>query len=266
MTTALSFMALGFFLGMRHATDADHVIAVGTIVTRQPTLRGGLLVGAVWGLGHTLTVVVVGGAIVLFRVVIPPALGLTMEMTVAVMLVALGAWNLTSAVGHLRQRAGDDDAVYHAHPHRHGDYVHSHAHGHAADTHGHREDATPQAWLDRHFGRLGPYQVLRPLVVGMVHGLAGSAAVALLVLATIGDGRWALAYLLLFGAGTVIGMLLITATIAGPVAYAARRSARLQRDLRLASGMLTAGVGLVLVYQIGFGQGLFTGRPSWSPH
>jgi high-affinity nickel-transport protein len=266
MTTALSLMALGFFLGMRHATDADHVIAVGTIVTRQPTLRGGLLIGALWGLGHTLTIVVVGGAIVLFRVVIPPALGLTMEMTVAVMLVALGAWNLAGAVRHLRQSTADDHAVYHAHPHRHGDYVHSHRHSHAVNAHGHGEDETPQAWLDRHFGRLDLYQVLRPLVVGIVHGLAGSAAVALLVLATIGDVRWALAYLLLFGAGTVVGMLLITATIAGPVAYVARRSARVQRGLRVASGVLSVGVGLVLVYQIGFVAGLFTSRPSWIPH
>src|SRR5882762_7253872 len=93
MTTALSLIALGFFLGMRHATDADHIIAVSTIVTRQRTLRGGVLIGGLWGLGHTLTIVIVGGAIVVFSVVIPPALGLTMEMTVALMLVVLGLWN-----------------------------------------------------------------------------------------------------------------------------------------------------------------------------
>lgn len=265
MVTALSFMALGFFLGMRHATDADHVIAVGTIVTQQRTVRGGLVIGAVWGLGHTLTIVVVGGAIILFRVVIPPTLGLTMEMTVALMLVALGVWNLTGVVRHLRQSAAEG-AGFHAHPHRHGDYVHSHGHGHDMNDHGHGEDQTPQAWLDRHFGALGLYQMLRPLVVGVVHGLAGSAAVALLVLATIGDARWAIAYLLLFGAGTMVGMLLITATIAGPLAYAVRRSARVQRHLRVASGLLSVGVGLFLIYEIGFVNGLFTSRPAWTPH
>src|SRR6266498_4744170 len=104
MTTVLSLIALGFFLGMRHATDPDHVIAVSTIVTRQRTLRGGVLVGGLWGLGHTLTIVVVGGAIIVFSIAVPPALGLTMEMTVALMLVVLGLWNLTGIVQQVRNQ------------------------------------------------------------------------------------------------------------------------------------------------------------------
>src|SRR5204862_2633531 len=88
--TTATLIALGFLLGMRHATDADHVIAVSTIVTRQGRLRAGILIGGLWGVGHTLTIAVIGGAIILFRVVIPPAVGLTMEMTVALMLVVLG--------------------------------------------------------------------------------------------------------------------------------------------------------------------------------
>src|SRR5205085_7205145 len=95
MIAVLSLTLLGFFLGMRHATDPDHVIAVSTIVTRQPTIRGALLIGSLWGIGHTLTIVAVGGAIVLFTVVIPPRLGLTMEMAVALMLIVLGMWNMT---------------------------------------------------------------------------------------------------------------------------------------------------------------------------
>src|SRR5439155_930014 len=156
MITALTLVALGFFLGMRHATDADHVIAVSTIVTRQRTLRGGVLIGGLWGLGHTLTIMGVGGAIIVFSLVIPPALGLTMEMTVALMLIVLGLWNLTGIIQTLRDHLGGG-AGLHAHAHRHGDYVHSHRHGHGAQDHGHREDATPQAWLDRHFGGLGLY-------------------------------------------------------------------------------------------------------------
>jgi high-affinity nickel-transport protein len=234
MIAAFSYMALGFLLGMRHATDADHVIAVSTIVTRQRSVRGGVLIGAVWGLGHTLTIIVVGGAIIVFRVVIPPVLGLTMEMTVALMLVGLGVWNLREV------RAPND--------------------------HGHREDQTPQAWLDRRLGTLATYQLGRPLVVGLVHGLAGSAAVALLVLATINDARWAMAYLLLFGVGTIVGMMLITATLAAPLAYASRRSTRVGHHLRVASGLLSVGIGLFLVYQIGFVDGLFTGDPTWTPH
>ena len=265
MTTVLSLIALGFFLGMRHATDPDHVIAVSTIVTRQQTLRGGIVIGGLWGLGHTLTIVLVGGAIIVFSVVIPPTLGLTMEMTVALMLVVLGLWNLTGILQRVRDQLAPG-ADRHAHAHQHGDYVHSHRHGHGRDDHGHGEEQTPQAWLDRHLGGLGLYQVLRPLVIGLVHGLAGSAAVALLVLATISDPRWALAYLVLFGVGTIVGMMLITVLVAAPMTYATRRLAHVERHLRAASGVLSLAFGLFLVYHIGFVSGLFTGHPSWTPH
>ena len=262
--TEATVILLGFLLGVRHATDADHVIAVSTIVTRQQTLRGGMVIGGLWGVGHTLTIVIVGGAILVFRIVIPPALGLTMEMTVALMLVGLGLWNLTAVVQRVREEIGPN-AERHVHPHQHGDYVHTHRHGHGALAHGHRDDRTPQAWLDRHLAGLGLYQLLRPLVVGLVHGLAGSAAVALLVLAAIGDAHWAVAYLLLFGVGTIVGMMLITLIVAAPMTCASGRLAHMQRHLRLASGLLSLAFGLFLVYQIGFVSGLFTGHASWTP-
>src|SRR5213592_3245148 len=131
MIGVLSLTLLGFFLGMRHATDPDHVIAVSTIVTRQPTIRGALLIGTLWGIGHTLTIVAVGGAIVLFTVVIPPRLGLTMEMAVALMLIVLGMWNLTGVLQRIREALtsrGARTGGLHMHPHTHGDYVHSHSH------------------------------------------------------------------------------------------------------------------------------------------
>jgi high-affinity nickel permease len=103
MIAVLSLTLLGFFLGMRHATDPDHVIAVSTIVTRQPTVRGALLIGSLWGVGHTVTIVAVGGAIVLFTIVIPPRLGLSMEMAVALMLIVLGMWNLTGFLEQIRK-------------------------------------------------------------------------------------------------------------------------------------------------------------------
>src|SRR5881397_359750 len=143
MITLLSLISLGFFLGMRHATDPDHVIAVSTIVTRQLTLRAALLIGILWGIGHTLTIVVVGAAIILVSIVIPPRLGLTMEMAVALMLVVLGLWNLTGIVQRVRDQLVPG-ADRHAHAHRHGDYVHSYRHGHGRDDHGHGEEQTPQ--------------------------------------------------------------------------------------------------------------------------
>jgi high-affinity nickel-transport protein len=263
MIPIFSLLSLGFFLGMRHATDPDHVIAVSTIVARQRTLWGGVLVGSLWGIGHTLTIVVVGGIIIAFSLVIPPRLGLTMEMAVAVMLVVLGTWNLTGVLQQIREsisaRRGPPGDV-HAHLHSHGDYVHRHAHGHGLSNHGHREDQTPQAWLDRQLGGLGVYQIVRPLVVGLVHGLAGSAAVALLVLAMIPNPWWAIAYLFLFGIGTIAGMMLITVSIAAPLSYASRRLRHLEGYLRVASGLVSLAFGLFLIYYIGFVIGLFTGR------
>jgi len=245
--TLLPIAALGFFLGIRHATDPDHVIAVSTIVGRERGIQSAALIGVLWGVGHTFTILVAGGAIVLFGVVIPPRVGLTMEFSVALMLILLGG---TTVSGMLRPRG---------HPHVHGDYVHAHPHGHEPDHHGHGEQETPLARLDRQFGRLGLYHAVRPLAVGVVHGLAGSAAVALLVVATIHDAALSLAYLLVFGLGTIAGMMLITVAIALPFAYTARRLLGVNRSLALGAGLLSIGFGLFLAYQIGVVDGLFTG-------
>ena len=274
-----SLLFLGFFLGMRHATDADHVVAIATIVSRQRTLRGSALIGGAWGVGHTLTILVVGGAIILFGVVIPARVGLAMEFAVGIMLVLLGLLTLTGLGRVIREAAGSHagghmhahdhiaEGYPHDHAHAHGDYVHQHAHAHDAGGHGHREDQTPLARIDRRLGGLPLYHWLRPLVVGIVHGLAGSAAVALLVLAAVRDPTWAMAYLLLFGAGTILGMMLITMALAAPFAFSLTALPRFNWQLRVASGLISFGFGLLLIYQIGFADGgLFTATPDWQPH
>ncbi|MFY9802116.1 MAG: hypothetical protein WA211_11060 [Candidatus Acidiferrales bacterium] len=274
MITLLSIVALGFFLGMRHATDPDHVIAVTTIVSRQRSIRHAAVIGALWGVGHTITILAVGSAIILFGLVIPPRVGLTMELSVGLMLILLGVLNLSGMMRwitetltpmQLGQQAGAHGHP-HAHAHAHGDYAHSHAHDHSPERHGHAENATPVGWMDRTFGKLGIYQVARPLAVGIVHGLAGSAAVALLVLTTIRVASWAVLYLLVFGIGTVAGMMLITAAIALPFKFSQVKFARLNRGLGLASGLISLGFGLFIVYQMGFVNGLFTHHPTWVPH
>jgi high-affinity nickel permease len=268
MLSLLSIIALGFFLGMRHATDPDHVIAVTTIVARHKSVRDAALVGAFWGLGHTLTILAVGGGIIVFGWVIPARLGLSMEFSVGLMLILLGVLNLTGFLEWMNatlSRAPGMSAFVHSHPHAHGDYVHTHAHGHEPEAHSHEPGATPLGWLDRHFGPLGLYHALRPLIVGLVHGLAGSAAVALLVLTTIREPRWAVAYLLVFGVGTIAGMMLITAALAVPFAATEHRFARLSSGLRVASGVVSVGFGLFLIYQIGFASGLFSTNPQWTP-
>jgi sulfite exporter TauE/SafE len=237
MTSLLAICVLGFFLGMRHATDPDHVIAVTTIVSRQRTTAGAAMIGALWGVGHTLTILVVGAGIILLGWVIPPRVGLSLELSVGVMLIVLGFMNLSGVLQRITQ----------------------------PEAHPHAPDQTPLARLDRRLGGLGLYQTVRPLIVGVVHGLAGSAAVALLVLATIGNTGWAVLYLLVFGLGTIAGMMLITAGIAWPFAYAGTRFAGLPHKLRLASGVISLMVGLALAYRIGVVDGLFGADPRWTP-
>jgi len=209
----LPTLLLGALLGMRHATDADHVVAVTTIVTRQGRLRDALRIGALWGIGHTATILLVGGAIILLHLVIPPRLGLAMEFAVALMLIGLGVYNLL----------GD-------------------------------RSPTP-----------GALTTARPVLVGVVHGLAGSAAIALLVLATLDDARWAVGYLLLFGMGTMVGMMAVTATVAAPMAFSLSRFGHLRRSLQLAAGTLSVTFGLFLAGHIAVVDGLFTATPLWLP-
>jgi ABC-type nickel/cobalt efflux system permease component RcnA len=267
MIAFLSILVLGFFLGMRHATDPDHVIAVTTIVSRQRSIKHAALIGGLWGVGHTLTILLVGSGIILFGVVIPPRLGLTMELSVGLMLILLGVLNLTGILSWITNSLtpSADLQHTHSHVHAHGDYIHTHPHSHAPENHGHAETATPVGWLDRTFGRLGLYQAIRPLAVGIVHGLAGSAAVALLVLTTIRVPAWAIAYLLVFGVGTIAGMMLITAAIAVPFAASQARFQRLNRGMSVVSGVISVVFGIFIVYEMGFVNGLFTSNPRWKP-
>lgn len=213
MLSALSLALLGFLLGVRHAVDPDHVVAIGTIATRTPTVARAAGVGALWGIGHTITILIVGGGIVLLRVAISPRVGLAMEFAVALMLILLGILNLLSA-----RRT---------------------------------EAPTPSA--------------ARPLLVGMVHGLAGSAAVALLVLAVVPSPAWALGYLALFGVGTILGMALVTILIAFPASLAITRMATTRRWLTAASGVVSVVFGILLAYAVGGPDGLFSAEPTWDP-
>jgi high-affinity nickel permease len=242
MFTLVPIICLGFFLGMRHATDADHVIAVSTIVSRERAIRSAIFIGALWGLGHTLTLMLLGGAIVVFGLVIPPRLGMSMEFSVGLMLVLLGAWNLKAFGRWLMP------------------FINSTHDGHESDVHRPEHEAgraePARGWFDLRFGKLPLYQKVRPFVVGVVHGLAGSAALALLVLPIIHDPAWAIVYLSVFGIGTIAGMMLITAAIAWPFSYTVARSATLHRRLGLASGFVSLGFGLFMIYHIGVVQGL----------
>jgi sulfite exporter TauE/SafE len=171
--------------------------------------------------------------------VIPPRLGLSMEFSVALMLILLGVLNLTGVMQRVTS------------------YL----------TRSHKPPtlARAETLLDRSIGRFGVYQCVRPLVIGIVHGLAGSAAVALLVLSTIHSPVWATVYLLIFGAGTMVGMMCMTAVMALPLAYAGSRFSSVSRVFSVTSGVVSVCFGFFLVYQLGFLGGLFTSHPQWTP-
>jgi high-affinity nickel-transport protein len=262
---------LGLLLGMRHATDPDHVIAVTTILSRERRLMTAARIGIVWGLGHTLTVLVVGAAIIVFKIAIPTRLGLAMEFAVAVVLILLGAGVAASLMRKFadRMRAWPDreNLVVHEHPHAHGDMAHSHPHVHVGESentdddihHDHRiaADRLPAFWTRR--------PLLKSFGVGLVHGLAGSTAIALLILSAIPQPLWATLYLVIFCVGTIIGMGLITVAIATPFVVASRKVLWLHQGLVTGSGLLSFGVGLFLAYQIGVVDHLFGTAPNWIP-
>jgi high-affinity nickel-transport protein len=216
----LTAILLGALLGLRHATDADHVVAVTAIVSRERSLLRAARVGALWGIGHTLTLLAVGGAIITFRFVIPPRVGLGLEFGVAMMLILLGFSNLRLETADGRRQTGANDGT----------------------------------------------NAIRPLLVGLVHGLAGSAAVALLVLATIRGTVPALVYLLVFGLGTVLGMVAVTVILAAPALYAGARMARFNLGVRVAAGVLSVAFGVLLARELIVEGGLFGADPTWRPH
>jgi len=269
MASGLAILAIGFLLGIRHATDPDHVIAVSTIVSRERSLLKAGLIGILWGVGHTLTITAVGAAIILFGLAIPTRVGLTMEFCVGMMLILLGVLNLTGVTQWMSRRFSPvhpPTTGEHAHIHAHAGKMHLHRHTHAPGGQHHGESVAPPRWIRRIFGGMGLYQALRPLFVGIVHGLAGSAAIALLVLSTIQQPRWGVLYLLIFGLGTIAGMMFITAAIALPFSFAGYRFGWLNRGLVAGSGLISLAFGLFVCYRIGFVDGLFTSTPHWKPN
>jgi len=243
----LSAMLLGFVLGLQHATDPDHLVAVATILTRERRFTDGALIGVLWGAGHMTTLTIVGAIIIGLKLTVTPAVGDGLELIVAAMLIVLGVLRLRDALrgldtvsaGHLvaDHDHGGGAGVVHSHAHVHGaEHSHEHAHVH------------PSRWLAG-LGWRGGWPAGRALVVGAIHGLAGSAAVSLLVLATLRSTVSAVVYLLIFGVGTILGMTLLTAVMAFPVSMALRYR-RARQALALCAGVGSIAFGLVYGYRL----------------
>ena len=276
-TTPAAIAIVGLILGMRHATDPDHVVAVTAILSRERRLATAARVGFIWGMGHTLTVLAVGLGIIVFKLAIPTRLGLAMEFAVALVLILLGIGPAASLIHRAIARCfgaitpGDDVLVVHSHHHVHDGTTHRHPHVHfygdQAAEHAHLRGISPN---DDFSANMTPFARRRPMLrsfaVGLVHGLAGSAAIALLVLSAIPDPVWASLYLAIFCLGTILGMGLITTAIATPLMVAARRTGWLHNGLVTGSGLLSFCFGLFLAYQIGVVDRLFGTAPIWTPH
>ena len=225
----LATLSLGFGLGLRHALDADHLVAICAIVgrDRERSVWQSSRVGALWGLGHTAALFAAAVAVIALRVTISPAVARSLELGVGVMLMVLGADLLRRVVrGELR---------IHSHEHEHDGAPHAHLHLH---TH-------PVAVDHAHHG-VGR----RPFWVGAVHGLAGSAALTLFVLSTIASPWLALLYVAIFGAGTIAGMGLMSTLIGMPFALAARRLTRVAHRLQLAVGFGSFAFGVFYAWQV----------------
>ena len=229
-STALGLLAVGFVLGLRHALDVDHLAAVSTLVSQRRSLWSSSLVGAIWGLGHTASLLAVGVLVIGLHTAIPPAVAHALELGVAVMLIGLGA-NL------LRTVLRGDTIHHHAHTHDGHHHVHPHVHpvGTGADV-GHHHV--------RGAGR-------RPFLVGLMHGLAGSAGLMLVVLATIPSPALAVAYLVVFGVGSIGGMMAMSALLGVPLLLANERFARAETVVQSTAALGSITVGVLLAWQMG---------------
>ena len=229
----LAILALGFVLGMRHALDADHIVAVSTIVSKNKSILSALIIGAFWGVGHTLTLFLVGTVILIMQITIPDRIALLLEMTVGVMLVFLGGMVAASLI---KERMD-----YHLHQHDGKSHLHLHKH------------TLVEPHLHQHAIRRG----YRSMAVGMVHGLAGSAALMLLVVANIRSVMEGLLYIVVFGFGSVLGMMIVSTMISLPFVYTALHFARFNRTLTAFASLASIALGTAIIYDIGFVKGLF---------
>jgi len=220
-----SIFLAGFLIGMKHALEADHVAAVASLATGARSARETLRLGFIWAIGHSVTIFAVGATVMALETAVPDRLAVTLELAVGVMLVVLGADVLRRII---RERV-------HFHNHRHGAETHFHAHSHAGE--GRHSDS-----LHAHTHGLGG----RTLLVGIVHGLAGSAVLVLLTLTTLSSWVSGLGYMALFGAGSILGMAVLSGALAVPLRLTARRMTWAYNGLATVVGLFTMGLGAAI--------------------
>jgi ABC-type nickel/cobalt efflux system permease component RcnA len=236
-----ALLGLGLLFGLKHATEVDHVVAVSTIVSEQRSVFRSALVGGLWGAGHTASLIIVGVMVLVFRIAIPASVARWLEFGVASMIIGLGVFALLRM---LRKRAD-------VHMHRHSHDGHSHVH-----IHFHENETAHSGIISSHshaISRIG----FKPLLVGAMHGLAGSAALTLLVLTRIQSVWLGLLYLAIFGIGSTLGMLLMSGLIGLPFALSTRRLSRANFGLQTVAGALSIAFGVWYAYESGIAHDLW---------
>jgi len=223
-------LGLGFLLGMQHALEADHIAAVSSIAARRSHVSDIVKHGLTWGFGHTLTLFVFAGCAILLGRAIPDAIAKPIEAAVGIMLMGLGA--------HVLWRLWRDRVHFHRHGHADGT-VHFHAHSHAGDTARH----VSNVHMHEHGFRW------RTLLVGLMHGMAGSAALLVLAATQASSPAAGLGYVVLFGIGSMVGMGVLSAVIAVPLAVSARFLTFANRAMQGAVGAVTIAIGLVTLVE-----------------
>ncbi|MBI3650693.1 MAG: urease accessory protein UreH [Acidobacteria bacterium] len=228
--SVIAALSLGFWLGIKHALDADHLVAVSTIVSEHKSLWRSSIIGTFWGLGHTASLLGVGLFVVLLRITVSPSIAPFMEIPVSIMLIALGA----NAVWQAWRERGISIHI-HAHAHE-GQDAHKHLHLHTHKEHDHKH----------HLLRLGR----KPFMVGLVHGFAGSAVLMIAVLTTMPTVALGLIYIAVFGLGSVGGMLLMSALISLPFVATAKKFSSINNTIRLLAGIFSVAFGLMLAWDL----------------
>ena len=234
-TSIPAVLGLGFFLGLKHATEADHLAAVTTIVSGRKSIWNSALVGGLWGLGHTISLFIAGIFVLLLNFQISERTERALEFCVGLMLTILG-------LNVLRKLISGGLLHFHAHEHGGRKHVHPHVHEHAEDDQPHTH----------HGLSLSP----RALIIGMVHGLAGSAALMLLVIPTIESRSVGLLYIVIFGVGSIGGMMLMSLLVSLPFRMTEFKFERINRLMQVAAGVISISLGLWIVYEKGFSEGL----------
>lgn len=232
MMNVLTILGVGLILGLKHAMEVDHVVAVSTIVSQHRNVWRSALVGALWGIGHTASLLVIGVIVLSLRIVIPETVSTWLEFGVALMIIGLGAMALWRS---LRQKEH-----IHAHEHSHDGVSHVHIHFHEPETRHQQERQHSHA-----VSAVG----LKPVLIGTVHGLAGSGALTLLVLAQTSSALVGFLYLAIFGVGSIFGMILMSGLIGLPFALTAKNVDKFHRHLQTAAAVLSIAFGLWYAYE-----------------